>query len=323
MKRIAVLTSGGDAPGMNAAIRAVTRCAIHLAWDVVGVRQGFAGLIEGQFTRLSARSVGGILQHGGTVLGSARCVEFTTPEGRDRAVCQIRRHDIDGVVVIGGDGSQKGAAARSQLDVTVVGVASTIDNDLVGSDTTIGVDTALNIALEAIDRLKTTASSHQRAFLVEVMGRNCGYLALMAGIAGGAEVIVLPEVETTADAVAAELRAAYERGKPHAIAVVAEGARQNAAALAAHFREHRADIGFDLRTTTLGHVQRGGAPTVYDRLLATRLGAGAIDALARGAHGVLTGLVHGRVTTTALRDVAGKQKPLDPDVIRLAAVLAR
>ena len=184
MKRIAVLTSGGDAPGMNAAIRAVTRCAIHLGWDVVGVCHGFAGLIEGQFRRLSARSVGGILQHGGTVLGSARCVEFTTPEGRDRAVCQIRRHDIDAVVVIGGDGSQKGAAALSQLDVPVVGVASTIDNDLVGSDTTIGVDTALNIALEAIDRLKTTASSHQRAFLVEVMGRNCGYLALMAGIAG-------------------------------------------------------------------------------------------------------------------------------------------
>jgi 6-phosphofructokinase 1 len=323
VKRIAVLTSGGDAPGMNAAIRAVTRCALHRGWEVLGVSQGFAGLIEGQFTPLTARSVGGILQHGGTMLGSARCSAFTTPEGRDQAVRHIRRQGIDGVVVIGGDGSQKGAAALSLLDGAVVGVASTIDNDLVGSDITIGVDTALNIALEAIDRLKTTASSHQRAFLVEVMGRDCGYLALMAGIAGGAEVIVLPEVETTPSAIAAELRAAFERGKPHAIAVVAEGARQNAATLAAYFREHHADVGFDLRTTTLGHVQRGGEPTAYDRLLATRLGAGAVDAMACGHDGVLAGLVGGRVTTTALGDVAGKRKRLDRALIELAGVLAR
>jgi 6-phosphofructokinase 1 len=323
MKRIAVLTSGGDAPGMNAAIRAVTRCALDRGWDVLGVQQGYVGLIEGHVTPLNARSVGGIIQQGGTVLGSTRCLEFTTAEGRAKALTQIRRHSIDGLVVIGGDGSQKGAAALSQMEVAVVGVASTIDNDLAGSDTTIGVDTALNIALEAIDRLKTTASSHQRAFLVEVMGRNCGYLALMAGIAGGAEVVVVPEVETTPDAIAHELRAAYERGKAHALAVVAEGARQNAAALAAYFCEHHARIGFELRTTTLGHVQRGGQPTAYDRLLATRLGAGAVDALARGERGVLVGVVAGRVTTTALAEVAGQQKPLNHDFIRLADVLAR
>jgi 6-phosphofructokinase 1 len=209
------------------------------------------------------------------------------------------------------------------MGIDVVGVASTIDNDLAGSDTTIGVDTALNIALEAIDRLKTTASSHQRAFLVEVMGRNCGYLALMAGIAGGAEVVVVPEIETTPDAIAQELRAAYERGKAHALVVVAEGARQNAAVLATYFLEHHARIGFDLRTTTLGHVQRGGQPTAYDRLLATRLGAGAVDALARGERGVLVGLISGHVATTPFAEIVGDQKPLSPELIRLAGVLAR
>ena len=323
MKRIAVLTSGGDAPGMNGAIRAVTRCALDQRWEVFGVRQGYAGLIEGHFTPLNARSVGGIIQQGGTILGSARCPEFLTPEGRNSALGQLRRKGIEGVVIIGGDGSQKGAAALSHSDIAVVGVASTIDNDLVGSDMTIGVDTALNIALESIDRLKTTASSHQRAFLVEVMGRRCGYLALMAGIAGGAEVVAIPEVETTPDAIAQQLCAAYERGKAHAIAVVAEGARHNATTLAAYFREHHSRLGFELRITTLGHVQRGGQPTAYDRLLATRLGAGAVEALARGERGVLIGMVGGHLTATPLAEVASKSKPIDPELIKLADVLAR
>jgi 6-phosphofructokinase 1 len=279
MKRIAVLTSGGDAPGMNAAIRAVTRCGLDQDWEVFGVRRGYAGLIDGNFDPLNARSVGGIIQQGGTILGSARSPEFKTEEGRRKALRALHQHEIEGLVVIGGNGSQTGAHTLAQTGFPVVGVASTIDNDLAGSDITIGVDTALNIALEAIDRLKITASSHQRAFLVEVMGRKCGYLALMAGIAGGAEVIVIPEIETTPEQVAAELSRAYERGKAHALAVVAEGARYNAEALAAYFREHQERIGFDLRATTLGHVQRGGAPTAYDRLLATRLGAGAAAAL--------------------------------------------
>lgn len=321
MKRIAVLTSGGDAPGMNAAIRAVTRCALELDWEVFGVQRGYAGLIDGHFEPLTARSVGGILQQGGTILGSARCPEFQTDEGRRTALGALHQRDVEGLVVIGGNGSQAGAHALAQMGFPVVGVASTIDNDLAGSDVTIGVDTALNIALEAIDRLKTTASSHQRAFLVEVMGRKCGYLALMAGIAGGAEVVIIPEIETTPEQVADELRAAYERGKTHALAVVAEGAHYNAEVLAAYFREHHERIGFDLRATTLGHVQRGGAPTAYDRLLATRLGAGAVAALARGESSVLVGMIRSRVMTTPYTEVVGIQKPIDPELFELARVL--
>ena len=226
-------------------------------------------------------------------------------------------------MVIGGNGSQTGAHALSRIGFPVVGVASTIDNDLAGSEITIGVDTALNIALEAIDRLKVTASSHQRAFLVEVMGRDCGYLALMAGIAGGAEAVVIPELETDPEALAAELRAAYTRGKAHALVVVAEGARPNAAALARHFTEHHDTIGFDPRVTTLGHVQRGGAPGAFDRLLATRLGAAAVEHLAQGKHGVLVGWLKGAIAATPLAEVAGKQKPLDLGLLELARVLAK
>jgi 6-phosphofructokinase 1 len=323
MKRIAVLTSGGDAPGMNAATRAVTRCGLEQGWDVLGVHHGYAGLIEGQFQPFDARSVGGIIQLGGTILGSARCPEFTTEQGRQKALRQLHQADVDGLVVIGGNGSQTGAYALAQMGFPVVGVASTIDNDLVGSDMTIGVDTALNIALEAIDRLKVTASSHERAFLIEVMGRKCGYLALMVGIAGGAEVVVIPEIETDPEQIASEMHAAYERGKPHALVVVAEGARYNAETLAAYFREHHARIGFDLRTTIIGHVQRGGEPTAYDRILASRLGAGAVAALARGETGVLVGMKQNHVTTTPLAQVAGVQKPIDPELFELAKTLAQ
>ena len=306
---------------MNAAIRAVTRSALDLRWEVYGVRNGFAGLIAGHFEPLSARSVGGIIQSGGTFLGSARCPDFATEDGRLKAVRQLRQQNIDALVVIGGNGSQTGAHALSRMGVRVLGVASTIDNDLAGCDISIGVDTALNIALESIDRLKTTASSHQRAFLVEVMGRNCGYLALAAAVAGGAEVVVIPEIETTPERVAQALRAAYDKGKAHAIAVVAEGARYNAEALVAYFREHQERIGFDLRSTTLGHVQRGGAPTAYDRLLGSRLGAGAVAALARSETGVLAGMTQGRVSVTPLVEVVGIQKPIDPELFALAQVL--
>lgn len=323
MEHIAVLTSGGDAPGMNAVIRAVVREGLERGLTVTGVRQGYAGLIEGDFRPLGARDVGGIMQRGGTVLGSSRSEAFRTEAGRRRALAGLRARGIEGLVVVGGNGSQAGAHALSAMGFPVVGVASTIDNDLAGSEMALGVDTALNIALEAIDRLKTTAASHQRAFLVEVMGRDCGALALMAGIAGGAEVIVLPEIELTPDDVAAELRAAYTRGKPHAIAVVAEGARYNAAALAAYFHQHQARLGFDLRSTILGHVQRGGAPTAYDRLLGTRFGVAAADTLARGECGVLMGLVGGRVVTTPLEQVAGVHKPLDPELLAMAGPLGR
>src|SRR5574341_2286279 len=323
MKRIAVLTSGGDAPGMNAAIRAVVRTGIDRGWEVFGIRHGFAGLIAGVMEAFTLRDVGGILQRGGTILGSARCPEFHGPAGRRTALHHLGERGIEALVVIGGNGSQTGAHQLSQMGFPVVGVASTIDNDLVGSDITIGVDTALNIALEAIDRLKTTASSHQRAFLVEVMGRRCGYLALAAGIAGGAEAVVIPEKETDPTTVAAELRAAYERGKPHALVVVAEGAKYNAEAMAAHFRDHKEELGFDLRVTTLGHVQRGGAPGAFDRILATRLAAGATAALARGERGSLVGHIRGEVTTAPLAEVVGKKKPLDLHLMELANVLAK
>jgi 6-phosphofructokinase 1 len=323
MKRMAVLTSGGDAPGMNAAIRSVVRIGIDKGWQVLGVRHGYAGLIADNVVPLGTRDVSGILQLGGTILGSARCPEFKTEDGRLQALHVLREHEIEAVVIIGGNGSQSGADALSQMGFPVIGVASTIDNDLYGSDITIGVDTALNIALEAIDRLKVTASSHERAFLIEVMGRGCGYLALMAGIAGGAEAIVIPEVEADPEVVATELRSAYERGKAHALVVVAEGARYNAAALARYFQEHHERLGFDLRVTTLGHVQRGGAPSAYDRVLATRLGADAAERLARGEHGLLVGLVKGEIAATPLAEVVANKKPLDQRLLELARVLAR
>jgi len=323
MKRIAVLTSGGDAPGMNAAIRAVVRTGLDKGCEVYGVRRGYLGLIAGDFQRLSARDVGGIMQRGGTVLGSARSQEFRTPGGQAEALRRLGDEGIEALVVIGGNGSQTGAHALWRAGFPVVGVASTIDNDLYGSDVTLGVDTALNIALEAIDRLKVTASSHHRAFVVEVMGRDCGYLALMTGIAGGAEAITLPEVEADPEHLAREIRTAYERGKPHALIVAAEGARWNAQTLAAYFRDQRERLGFELRATILGHVQRGGAPTFADRMLGTRLGAAAVERLARGEHGVLVGVQGGELTATPLEEVVARKKPLDLELLELAGVLAR
>jgi 6-phosphofructokinase 1 len=322
MRRIAVLTSGGDAPGMNAAIRAVVRTGVDRGWEVFGVRNGYAGLLESQMEPLGARDVGGILQRGGTFLGTGRVPSFKNEEVRELGLRNLRARGIDGLVVIGGNGSQTGALALSRMGLDVVGVASTIDNDLAGSEVTIGVDTALNIALEAIDRLRVTASSHKRAFLVEVMGRNCGYLALMAGIAGGAEAVVLPEAEVDPDELAERIHGAHARGKLHALVVVAEGARYNAQRLAKHFETHRERLGFDLRVTTLGHVQRGGAPSAFDRLLATRLAAAATDHLARGAHARLMGLIKGEIRSTPLADVVGIPKTIDLSLLELQRILA-
>jgi 6-phosphofructokinase 1 len=323
MTRVGVLTSGGDAPGMNAAIRSVVRSGIDRGWEIHGIRHGYRGLIDGLFTSLGSRTVGGIIQRGGTILGSARVPEFQREDVRREALAQLEQHGIEALVIIGGNGSQAGAHALSKMGIRVVGVASTIDNDLWGADPTIGVDTALNIALEAIDRLKITASSHQRAFLVEVMGRDSGYLALMSGIAGGAEAVVLPEIETDPEKLAAVMRRAYEVGKAHALVVVAEGARYDAAALASYFAEHRARLGFELRVTTLGHVQRGGAPTAFDRLLATRLGATAIECLAQRRDGVLVGLLDGDVRETPLAEVVMGKKSIDERLFHLAEVLAK
>jgi 6-phosphofructokinase 1 len=323
MKQIAVLTSGGDAPGMNAAIRAVVRSGLAVGWTVYGVQRGYAGLAGGNLLALGPRDVGGIIQLGGTILGSARFPDFRTEEGRRRALDVLRDREIDGLVVIGGNGSQTGAYQLSQLGFPVVGVASTIDNDLFGSDITIGVDSALNVALEAVDRLKVTASSHHRAFIVEVMGRDSGYLALMTAIAGGAEVVIIPEAEPDIEMVIEEINTTYARGKAHAIIVVAEGARLNAAGLMELIEAKHAGAGFELRATVLGHVQRGAPPTAFDRLLATRLGAGAVDRLAAGETGVLVGLHGSTVGTTPLEQVVSTPKPPDARLLELARVLGR
>ena len=322
MQRLAVLTSGGDAPGMNAAIRAVVRVGIARGFEVLGVRHGYAGLINGEFRPLGPRDVGGIIQLGGTVLGTTRCEEFKTDAGRTRALEQLQTQRIAGLIVIGGNGSQTGAWELQRCGAPVIGVASTIDNDLYGSDVTIGCMTAIDVALEAIDRLKVTASSLDRAFLVEVMGRQSGHLALVAGIAGGCEVIVIPEIETDPETIARQLREAYERGKRHALAIVAEGARYDADALTQFFGEHGERLGFDLRVTRLGHVQRGGAPGAFDRMLGTQLGAAAVAAAAEGRFGVIVGLCNGKVAETPLQDVAGRMKPADAGLFELAQMLA-
>ncbi len=322
MPRVGVLTSGGDAPGMNAAIRAVVRTATSYGWEVLGIRHGYAGLIANDVVGLTARDVGGIIQLGGTLLNSARCPEFHDEPVRRRAVDTVKRHQLDGVVIIGGNGSQRGAYDLSQSGVPVVGVASTIDNDVFGTDLSIGVDTALNIALEAVDRLKTTASALQRAFLVEVMGRDCGYLALMTAIAGGADAVVIPEMETDPEQLIADLQAAADRGKAHAMVVVAEGARYNAERLIDYFHARRERLGYEIRATILGHVQRGGAPTAFDRLLATRLGAAAVNELMAGHATVMVGLRQGEITATPLDEVVRNVKTLDLRLLDLARRLA-
>jgi 6-phosphofructokinase 1 len=322
MKKIAVLTSGGDAPGMNAAVRAVTRGALAKGWEPYGVRNGYAGLLAGTIEPLAARNVGGIVQQGGTVLGSARCPEFIEPAGRRKALLNLQQLAIEALVVVGGNGSQTGSASLVREGFPVVGVPSTIDNDLHGTDISIGADTAINVTLEAIDRLRTTASSHQRAFAVETMGRDCGYIALMSGIAGGAEVIALPESEITPSQVAERLRDAYRRGKTHALAVIAEGATCGVHELMEYYSANRESIGFELRVTRLGHVVRGGAPGAADRILATRLGAAAVDALADGKHGVLVGIVRNEVKRTPLAEVAGRTRPVDTALLELARVMA-
>ncbi len=323
MKSVAILTGGGDAPGMNAAIRAVTRTGLDRGWKIFGVRNGYVGLITNNIVPLSSRDVGGIIEQGGTMLRSSRCPEIETEEGRLKALRTLHEHRIDALVVIGGKGSQMAAYALHQKGYPVIGIASTTNNDLYGSDICIGVDTALNIALEAIDRLKVTASSHQRAFIVEVMGHECGYVALMVGIAGAAEAVAIPEIKADPEAIAAELREAYGRGKAHAVVVVSEGAKYNARKLERYFEKHRGRLGFELRVTTLGHVQRGGSPTAFDRLLGTRFGVAATEYLAKGKRGIMVGQLKREIAFTPLSEVAGNSKKLAISLLETLRVLAK
>lgn len=320
IKRIAVLTSGGDAPGMNTCIRAVVRTALYNGCDVFGIRDGYEGLLRNDMALLEAREVGGIIQRGGTILGTARSDEFRTEAGQAKGMQILKSHNIDALVVIGGDGSMRGARALVKLGLPVVGVPATIDNDMWGTNMAIGVDTALNTISDAIDKLRDTASSHRRAFLIETMGRNCGYLAVMAGVIGGAEVVLIPEAPVTIEEVAAKVEDAYKRGKTHSIVIVSEGANVLTTELASALEQM--DVGFSTRITILGHIQRGGRPTAFDRLLASRMGVTAVDALLAGQTDVMMGLRGREVEPVPLVDVVSKQREANLDYYEMAKMLA-
>lgn len=318
MKRIAVLTSGGDSPGMNAAIRAIVRTGSSLDVEVVGVRRGYQGLVEGDFTLMDAGAVSGIINRGGTILHSARSQDFQTAEGFARAVDNLHGAGIEGLVVIGGNGSQTGNyLLHSKADFPVVGVASTIDNDLYGSDYTIGFDTAVNTALESIDRLRDTATSHDRIFVIEVMGRSRGFVALHVGIAGGAEIVLLPEMTWQLEQLVEVIRTGYQRGKKSFLIVVAEGAAHGETLA----QQVEAATGYETRATVLGHVQRGGTPSAADRVLASQLGFYAVRYLLDGVRGMLVGEQNYQITTTPLEEVWSKDKPLDSELLELVKVL--
>lgn len=324
-RRLAVLTSGGDAPGMNAAIRAITRAGVELGAEVIGVRRGYRGLIDWDFLPLDRRAVGGIMQLGGTMLGSSRCEEFMGEAGQRRAIEALERHAVDALVVIGGNGSQAGANDLHRLGFPVVGVASTIDNDLVGSDITIGFDSAVGVALEAIDRLRSTATSHRRVLIVEVMGRDTGHIALHSAIAGGAELVVLPEIERETEALIQDIGRAYQ-AKGHAVVVVAEGSSPGTAALVERIERAGAAealTGISARATVLGYVQRGVTPSAGDRILGSRLGAAAAHAAVEGRRGVLIGSIDGAIGHTDFASVVGRLKPLDERLLELARLLDR
>lgn len=305
---------------MNPCIRAVTRSALSKGVSVVGINEGFEGLIHGDVRELTARSVGGILQNGGTILQTARSEEFRTAKGQREAIRQMNEREIEGLIVIGGDGSLNGAHALYKQGVKVIGIPGSIDNDIWGTNMSIGVDTALNTILMAVDRLRDTASSHNRAFLVEVMGRNCGYLAVMAGIIGGAEIVLIPEIEVTIEEVAKTIEAAYTRGKNHSIVVVAEGASVNAQTLKTEL--DKMDVGFRTRVTILGHIQRGGNPTAFDRLLAARLGVRAVDALLEGESGKMVGLMGREVELVPLEKVIQQSRQANMDYYHMCHTLA-
>jgi 6-phosphofructokinase 1 len=321
LKSLAVLTGGGDAPGMNAAVRAVVRAALGGGLKAYGIQHAFEGLAQGEIRELGARDVGGILQRGGTVLQTARYPDFARPEVQQAALRLLRGRGLEALVAIGGDGTMRGALALHRLGFPVMGIPASIDNDVYGTDMAIGVDTALNTILEAIDKLRDTASSHRRAFIVETMGRHCGHLALMSGITSGAEMTLIPEQETSAEEVAAAVRSAHERGKTHAIIVVSEGAKLRASALKEQLDAMR--LGFGFRVTILGHVQRGGAPSAWDRLLAARLGVAAVERLLAGESGIMVGLRAPQVVAVPLEEAGTRQRAPDMEYYRMAKMLAR
>ncbi|MCL0052362.1 6-phosphofructokinase [Peptococcaceae bacterium] len=319
MKRIGVLTSGGDAPGMNSAIRAVVRKSIYNGIEVIGINRGYSGFIEGDMWPMSLGSVADIIHRGGTILHTARSKEFMTKEGKAKAYENAKRFGIEGLVVIGGDGSFKGALEfYEEYKLPVIGVPGTIDNDIYGTDYTIGFDTAVNNVVDAINKIRDTATSHERTFIIEVMGRDCGAIALMAGLAGGAESIIIPEAPFDINEICEKLMRGVKRGKLHSMIVVAEGA-------ASGFeigRKIKEITGADTKVTILGHIQRGGIPTAFDRMLAARLGAKAVDLLIAGEAGKAVGIRKEEIVGYDLQEIFDNKKQLDLEVLELANILS-
>jgi 6-phosphofructokinase 1 len=318
--KLAVLTAGGVAPGMNAAVRAVTQKAFSLGWEVVGVEDGFGGILEESFVPIERSRLGGLMHRGGTFLTSGRSKEVREEEGQERAARKLEEAGIDGLVVIGGGGSLTSAKALGEAGVDAVGIPATIDNDVPGTELALGVDTAVDTAVRAIDLIRGTAISHNRAHIVEVMGRDSGYLALMSAIAGGAEVALIPEFETEPEEILRLLEEAYERGKSHFVIVAAEGAEYSAEDLQGYINEAEGTYEADL--TSVGHIQSGGDPTSTDRILAARLGSAAVDALAEGEPGTMIGVRGEETRRIPLDEVVGKERPLDPGMYELARMLA-
>lgn len=322
VKRIAVFTSGGDAPGMNAAVRAVVRTAVYHDLYVYGIHRGYDGMVNGDIKRLDVGDVANIIQRGGTVLKTARSDAFRTPEGRKQAYETLVAHDIDGVVAIGGNGTYTGADIfMKEYNIPFVGLPGTIDNDIFGTDYTIGFDTAINTAVEAVDKIRDTADSHNRLFFVEVMGRHAGFIALHTGIGSGAGAIFLPEIDTSIDELSDTLRRSVKRQKLFNLVIVAEGNKNgDANAIAYQIKERNPE--FDIKVTIIGHLQRGGSPTALDRVLASRMGHSAVKALMRGEGGVALGIINDKVTFTPFKDAIGKTKSLNKDLVRMAEILA-
>ncbi len=322
--RIGVYTSGGDAPGMNACVRAVVRAAVAHDLEVIGIRRGYAGMIDGAFVEMDGRSVSNIVQQGGTILKSARSERFRTPEGRALAAENLKKVGIDALVGIGGDGTFRGAAVFfEEHGIPIVGCPGTIDNDLFGTDETIGYDTALNTAVENIDKIRDTADAHNRVFLVEVMGRDSGFIALNCAISGGAELVLIPEMFTEMDDIKERILSLMTAQSRSSIVVVAEGEDQGGA----HQIELalRADDAFskiDLRVCILGHTQRGGSPSARDRVLASRLGASAVEALLDGHTSVMVGVVNHDIKMTPLRNVWSRKKNINYELLKLTQLLS-
>lgn len=316
------MTSGGDAPGMNAAVRAVVRTASYYDLHVYGINRGYDGLIDGDLKRLERKDVANIIHRGGTILRTARSMRFMTPEGRQMAYESLLAFDVDAIVAIGGNGTFTGANIFSQeFDIPVIGIPGTIDNDLYGTDLTIGFDTAVNTAVEAVDRIRDTADSHQRLFFIEVMGRHAGYIALHAGIGSGAESILIPETERSIDQVIQHLRKTAKRKKLFSLVIVAEGSKLGGAFEVARQVKEK-DPNIDPRVTVIGHLQRGGAPSGVDRVLASRLGFAAVDAIHSGQSNVMVGIVNNKIQYTPFGDAITKSKPIEEDMIKMAEILS-